>query len=93
MSYLQLNLKSDRATLADLGLKMPRCTPKYLATVSTLSAHWGVSYYFIHIQAARWGTASIYREAAALGYTWTGERWTSSQQSKDHKKLVNPWVR
>jgi len=78
----------DKRCLADLGLKMPRCTPKYLKAIAAHSHHYGVSSYFGHIQAARRGTQWLYRDLQKMGYTWENNRWTPNQKARDHSTLV-----
>ncbi len=70
------SLKTDREVLHDLGLKMPRITPKYWLAVGKLSDRDNVSPYFLHLLAARRGQQVIYAEMKQLGYTWQNGKWS-----------------
>jgi hypothetical protein len=64
------SIEFDRRCLADLDLKMPRQSAKYLEAVFVLANMFETSPYFFHIDAARKGHAVLYRELRDLGYTW-----------------------
>jgi hypothetical protein len=69
------NIKLDRLTLGDLGLKMPRLTKKYWLGVRQLSTTQQTSPFFIHTMAARSGTNAVYKYLEELGFTWTDNNW------------------
>ncbi|HYT41763.1 MAG TPA: hypothetical protein VEP90_05415 [Methylomirabilota bacterium] len=47
----QMSLKTDREVLRDLGLIMPRITPKYWLAVGKLSDRDNISPYYLHLLA------------------------------------------
>lgn len=79
----RMSLKTDREVLRDLGLKMPRITPKYWLAVKVLSDLDFTSPYFYHLYAARNGLRAFYKSIIQQGYTWkNGKWWKTAQKSK-----------
>lgn len=75
MAQDKTSLDFDRRCLADLGLTMPRATKKYLAAVDLQASLLGVSAYFVHLAAARYGANRLYKELNKQGYQWRGGGW------------------
>ncbi len=72
----RMSLKTNREVLRDLGLKMPRVTPKYWLAIKKLSDRYNVSPYFLHLLAARKGLKAIYAEMKQFGYAWLDGKWS-----------------
>jgi hypothetical protein len=79
----QMSLEDNRAALRDMGLKMPRITPKYWGAIKLLSSQGATSVVFYHIIAARKGQAVFYAELEKAGYVWKAGKW---QRTKPVKK-------
>ena len=71
----QMTWDLDKHTLADLGLKMPRFTPKYWLGVCVLSEIQLTSPYFFHVTAAQYGRDTIFKDLEQSGYFWNGDKW------------------
>lgn len=69
------NLRFDRLTLRDLGLKMPRLTKKYWRCIQQLSKTQMTSAFFMHQMAAEQGQQAVYTYLEELGYSWNGDIW------------------
>ncbi len=69
------NLRIDRLTLGDLGLKMLRLTKKYWLGVRQLSRMQQTSPFFLHQMAAQRGTQAVYDYLEELGFTWNSNDW------------------
>ena len=67
-------LQLDKKCLADLGLKMPKCDPKYLSAVYLLAKLNRVSPYFLHLSAARSSPKRLWQSLEGYGYTWDKKR-------------------
>lgn len=75
----QENIRLDRLTLSDLGLKMPRLTKKYWLCVQQLSKTQETTAFFMHQMAAEQGIQSVYQYLEELGFIWNGDRWTETE--------------
>jgi hypothetical protein len=71
----KLSLKNNREALLDMGLKMPRITPKYWSAIKLISANDSTSIVFYHIHAARKGQHAFYTELKNSGYEWQKGKW------------------
>jgi hypothetical protein len=71
----RMSLEFDRKVIRDMGLKMPRITPKYWLAVKALSQVDNTSPYFYHLFAARKGQRAIYTQMKQLGYSWKHGKW------------------
>lgn len=69
------SLEFDKRCLSDLGLKMPRCTQKYLSAIAFLSRLYQTSAYFFHIAAARNGTDWLYAGLQTHKIRYNGGDW------------------
>jgi hypothetical protein len=78
----QENLKLDRLTLGDMGLKMPRLTKKYWLCVQQLSKTQMTSAFFMHQMAAEQGQQAVYKYLEDLGFSWNGETWVKTDAQK-----------
>jgi hypothetical protein len=65
----RMSVEFDKKVIRDMGLKMPRMTPKYWLAVKTLSQATNTSLSFIHLAAARKGQHVIYTHMKQLGYS------------------------
>lgn len=72
------NIRIDRLTLGDLGLKMPRLTKKYWLGVCQLSITQQTSQFFFHQMAAESGTQAVYKYLGKLGFTYEGCNWVKT---------------
>lgn len=72
------NIKLDRLTLGDLGLKMPRLTKKYWLGVRQLSISQQTSPFFFHQMAAQSGSQAVYKYLEELGFTWNDNNWVKT---------------
>jgi hypothetical protein len=79
----QMNLEDNRAALRNMGLQMPRITPKYWGAIKLLSSQGSTSVVFYHIIAARKGQQVFYTELEKAGYVWKDGKW---KQVKPVKK-------
>lgn len=74
----RLSIEFDKRCLADLDLEMPRLSAKYLSAVFTLAHLEEVSPYFVHLQAARIGTKTVYNDLRKYGYVWNKQDWVQA---------------
>jgi len=79
----RMSLKTDREVLRDLGLKMPRITPKYWRAVKILSDLDFTSPYFYHLYAARAGLRAFYKSIIQQGYRWKNGTWRKTAQKSN----------
>ena len=71
----KISLRNNREVLRDMGLKMPRITPKYWLAIKLISAKDSTSIVFYHIHAARKGQQVFYTELKKSGYAWQKGKW------------------
>jgi hypothetical protein len=82
----ELSIQTDKRALADLGLKMPKLTPKYWGAVRILAAHQSVSTFFIHLEASNFGVKRLYRKLAQLKFEWYDKRWVKTHIARILRK-------
>src|SRR5438105_6674068 len=78
----RMKLKYDREILRDMGLRMPRITPKYWSAIQIVSSKSFTSTTFYHIAAARKGQQVFYNELKNLGYEWQNGKWVRTKKEK-----------
>lgn len=84
----QTAIASDRETLAGVGLKMPRCTPKYVEAVTHLAQETFMATAHLHARVARGfvSRAGLYRDMKRRGWAWDSERQCWRKEVNDERK-------